>query len=187
MKVSVKIRLIVVAILLIATRSTMHAQRLAVTTNLLEDVVATPNIGLDIVLSDKQSIAFDASYAPYKLSRQFFNKRMTFRAEYKFWLNQAFYAHYIGIDAVASSSEVGASNFSSRDQYVGIGIGYGYSFIIGKKFNIVPSIGVGLAYGNTYEGHDYMADSRVPVQAVATPGFKPILTRFSLTFQYILR
>lgn len=165
----------------------MFAQRLAITTNLLEDVVLTPNLGFDIVLSDKQSIAFDASYSPYKLSSQFHNKRMTFRTEYKFWLNQAFYAHYIGIDAVASSSEVGLGGFSSRDEYIGLGIGYGYSFIIGKRLNIVPSIGIGLAYGNNYEGHDHMSDTRLPIQAVQIPGFKPILTRLSVTLQYILR
>jgi hypothetical protein len=96
------------------------------------------------------------------------------------------YAHYIGVDAVASSSDIGLGRNQFRDEYIGIGVGYGYSFIIGKKLNIVPGIGVGLAYGNSYEGYDHM-NSGQGVQAVATPGFKPILTRLSVTIQYVLK
>lgn len=183
---SIKIKFIMVAILLIAAKTSVHAQRVALTSNLLEDAVLTPNIGVDIVVADRQSITFDASFAPYKLSEQFHNKRMTFRAGYKYWFNQALYAHYIGVDAVASSSDVGLGRNKFRDEYIGLGIGYGYSFIIGKKLNIVPGFGIGLAYGNSYEGHDHM-NSGQAVHAVATPGFKPILTRLSVTIQYILK
>jgi hypothetical protein len=112
---------------------------------------------------------------------------MTFRAGYKYWFSQALYAHYVGVDAVASSSEVGLGQNKFKDEYVGLGIGYGYSFIIGKKLNIVPGIGVGLAYGNSYQGYDHMNGTNQGVQAVATPGFKPILTRLSVTIQYILK
>ena len=92
---SVKIKFILVAVLMIAARTSIHAQRIAVTTNLLEDVMVTPNVGVDIVLSDQQSITFDTSFAPYHLSQAFANKCMTFRAGYKYWFSQAFYAHHI--------------------------------------------------------------------------------------------
>ena len=176
-----------VAIFMIVAKTSVHAQRIAVTSNLLEDVVLTPNIGVDVVVADRQSITFDTSSSPYKIAEQFHNKRMTFRAGYKYWFSQALYAHYIGVDAVASSSEVGIGKNKFKDEYLGIGIGYGYSFIIGKKLNIVPGIGVGVAYGNSYQGHDHMNGPNQAVQAVATPGFKPILTRLSVTIQYVLK
>jgi hypothetical protein len=183
---STRVRLILTLILMLAAKTSLHAQRIAVTSNLLEDVVLTPNIGVDIVVADRQSITFDASFAPYKLTEQLHNKTMAFRAGYKYWFSQALYAHYIGVDAVASSSDIGLGRNQFRDEYIGIGVGYGYSFIIGKKLNIVPGIGVGLAYGNSYEGYDHM-NSGQGVQAVATPGFKPILTRLSVTIQYVLK
>ena len=179
-------KLFVVIILFIMAGTSMNAQRLALTTNLLEDVVVTPNVGIDIVMADRQSLTFDASFAPYNLSSRFSNKCMTFRAGYKFWLNQAFYAHYIGVDAIASSNDMCLGRWTSKDEYVGIGVGYGYSFIISKKLNIVPHIGVGLAYGYSYEGYDHM-DGSQGIQAVATPGFIPILTRFGVTLHYVLR
>ena len=180
-------KFVFVAVLLIATRTSLNAQRVAVSTNLLEDVILTPNVGVEIVLADRQSITFDASCSPYKLSQKFFNKCMTFRAGYKYWFNQALYAHYLGVDLVASSSDSGLGKLSSRDEYIGIGIGYGYSFIVGKKLNIVPHLGVGIAYGQSYDGYDHMASSNKGVEAVATRGIKPILTRFGVTIQYVLK
>lgn len=185
MKMSLKIKFILVAILMIAARTSMNAQRIAVTTNVVEDAILTPNVGVDIVLSDRQSITFDTSFAPYQLSKGFSNKCMTFRAGYKYWLNQAFYAHYIGVDVVASSNDFRLGSWKQKGEYLGIGVGYGYSLILSKRLNLVPHIGVGIAYGNSYEGHDHMNGTQ-GVQAVATPRFMPILTRFGLTIQYVL-
>lgn len=180
-------KFVFVAVLLIATRTSLNAQRVAVSTNLLEDAILTPNVGVEIVLADQQSITFDASCSPYKLSQKFYNKCMTFRAGYKYWFDQALYAHYLGVDLVASSSDFGLGKLSSRDEYIGIGIGYGYSFIICEKLNIAPHLGVGIAYGQSYDGYDHMASSNKGVEAVATRGFKPILTRFGVTIQYVLK
>ena len=178
---------IVTLVLLMVAQAPLKAQRMAVTTNLLEDVVATPNLGVDIVLADRQSVAFDVSFAPYKLTKNFYNKQMTFRAGYKFWLNQAFYAQYISIDAVASSSDTQIGKLGARDQSLGLGVGYGYSYIINKRLNIVPHIGLGVAYGATYEGADQMIKPNEGVQATSTSGFRPMITRLGLTLQYVLR
>lgn len=184
---SIKIKFIIVAVLLIATKTSVDAQRIALTSNLFEDAILTPNVGVEIVVADRQSLTFDTSFAPYKICEQFHNKQMTFRAGYKYWLNQALYAHYIGVDAVASSSDVQIGKAGSRDEYIGLGIGYGYSFIIGKRLNLIPCIGIGVAYGKSYEGHDHMIKPGQGVEATATFGFKPILTRFGVTIQYVLR
>lgn len=184
---SKRIKIIFIIILLIATKTSLNAQRIALTTNLLEDAILTPNIGVDIVVADNQSITFDASCAPYKLSQQFYNKCMTFRAGYKYWFNQAFYAHYIGVDAVANSSDFKMGNIGSRDEYIALGVGYGYSFILGKRLNLVPSVGVGLAFGQTYDGYDHMVKPGQGVEAVATRVVKPVVTRLGLTLQYVLK
>ena len=184
---SKRIKIIFIIILLIATKTSLNAQRIALTTNLLEDAILTPNIGVDIVVADNQSVTFDASCAPYKLSQQFYNKCMTFRAGYKYWFNQAFYAHYIGVDAVANSSDFKMGNIGSRDEYIALGVGYGYSFILGKRLNLVPSVGVGLAFGQTYDGYDHMVKPGQGVEAVATRVVKPVVTRLGLTLQYVLK
>lgn len=184
---SVKIKLLVAVMFFFAAKPSADAQRIALTSNLVDDILLTPNIGVDIVVADRQSLTFDASCAPYKLSQKFYNKCMTIKAGYKYWFNQAFYAHYIGVDAVLSSTDMRIGRAYMRDEYIGLGIGYGYSFIIGRRLNIVPSIGVGVAYGQSYDGYDQMIKPGVGEQAVATPGVKPIMTRLAVTLQYVLK
>ena len=186
MKINLKIRYILVVIFMIAASKTVNAQRLALTTNLFEDAIATPNIGVDVVLADKQSLTFDASFAPYKLADAFHNKCMTFRLGYKFWLNQALYGHYVGVDLVANSSDIGLAKWNFKDEYIGVGASYGYAFIISKRLNLVPHIGLGVSCGNRYEGHDHMTENGSPVEAQAKFGVRPIITRFGVTLQYVL-
>lgn len=171
---------------MILAGKTVNAQRIALTTNLFEDAIVTPNFGVDVVMSDKQSLAFDLSYAPYKLADAFHNKCMTYRLGYKFWPKQAFYGHYIGVDLVANSSDIGLAKWNFKDEYLGIGVCYGYAFIISERLNLVPHLGLGVAYGYRYEGYDHMTENGSPVEAQAQLGVTPIITRFGVTLQYVL-
>jgi hypothetical protein len=74
-----------------------------------------------------------------------------------------------------------------KDEYVGIGLSYGYAFIINKRLNLVPHIGLGVAYGSSYEGYDHVEDSGAAIQAQATMGIKPVVTRLGITLQYVLK
>ena len=88
---SIRIKILIAILLVFGAKTSLNAQRIAVTTNILEDVVLTPNIGIDIVVADQQSVSLDASAAPYKLSQNMYNKSMTLRVGYKYWFNQTFY------------------------------------------------------------------------------------------------
>ena len=178
---------IAIFVLILASQAPVRAQRMAITSNLLEDVMLAPNLGVDIVVADKQSFTLDITCAPYKISENLHNKQMAVRAGYKFWFTQALYAHYISIDGVLCSSDVKFGNLGSRDEYAGVGVSYGYSFIINKNINIVPNVGIGVAYGSSYEGTDHMVKPNEGVHAIATTGIKPILTRLGVTIQYVLK
>lgn len=180
-------KVILILLFITGAKVTVSAQQIALSSNLLDDVVLTPNLGVDIVVSDRQSISFDASYAPYKISSGFHNKSMSFRAGYKFWLNQSFYAHYVGLDAIFTSTDFALANFNYRGEQVGLGVSYGYSFILGKRINLVPHVGVGLAYCTSYDGYDQMINAGTGVQATSTAAIRPIITRLGVTIQYILR
>ena len=180
-------RIILLIALLFAVSTTAKAQRIALSSNLLEDAIATPNIGAEIVMADRLSIALDLSCAPYKLTQQYHNKTLTFRGAYKYWFSQALYANYLGIDAVFSSSDVGLGQTNYRQEYIAFGVEYGYSFILNKRMNLVPAVGIGYAYGNTYEGHDHMISAGNGVEATVITGTRPVVTRLGITLQYVLK
>ena len=58
---------------------------------------------------------------------------------------------------------------------------------MGKRINLVPHVGVGLAYTTSYDGYDHMIDTGTGVQATSTSAIKPIITRLGVTIQYILK
>lgn len=176
----------VLAILFFASATAMSAQRIALTTNLLEDVVLAPNVGVEVVVADRQTLSFDLTAAPYKLTEHFYNKCMTVRAGYKFWFDQALYAHHLSVDLLATSTDLAVGEYSFQYECVGAGIGYGYSFILGKRLNLVPSLGIGLAYGRRYEGYDHMSESWEGIQASETSGLMPVITKLSIAIQYVL-
>ena len=181
------INIVISVLFFVVAQAPAKAQRMAVTSNLLEDAMLAPNLGVDVVVADKQSFSLDFTCAPYKLTENVHNKQMAVRAAYKFWLNQALYSHFLSVDGVLCSSDVKLGKIGSRDEYVGLGVGYGYSFIINKNINIVPSVGIGLAYGSNYQGTDHMIKPTEGVQAIATSGIRPVLTRLAVTIQYVLK
>ena len=87
---STRIKIFVTLVLLLVAKTSLNAQRIAVTTNALEDIVLTPNVGVDVVVADRQSISFDTSISPYRIADDFHNKRMTFRAGYKILVQPGF-------------------------------------------------------------------------------------------------
>ena len=180
-----KVKILIALLLVFAAKTSLNAQRIALTTNFLEDIVLTPNIGVDIVATDNQTLSLDTSFSPYKISQNLYNKSLTLRAGYKYWLSQAFYAHYFGVDVVASSCDIKYKKFNAKNEYVGLGVGYGYSFLIGKRLNLVPGVGVGLAYVKSYEGYDHMVNPGVGVKATTSNGVKPVITRLGVTIQYV--
>ena len=183
---SLRIKILIAILLVFGAKTSLNAQRIALTTNVLEDVVLTPNIGVDIVVADKQTLSLDTSFAPDKLTQSLYYKCMIVRAGYKYWLDQAFYAHYVGVDVIASSYDIKLRNFNEKNEYVGLGVGYGYSFLLGKRLNFVPCVGLGLAYGTMYDGHDHMVRPGVGVEATATRTIRPVITRLGITIQYVL-
>lgn len=187
MKRTTTIKIVLVAIFSIVSMTSVRAQRVALTSNLLEDVVLAPNLGVEVVFADTQSLFLEATVAPFKLTHHYYNKCLSFRAGYKYWFNQALYAHHLILDGVVTSSESGWGDTALRYEYLGAGLGYGYSFIINERLNLIPSIGVGVAYVRQYEGHDHMLDTGYGVQATVTGGFMPMLTRLALTLQYVLK
>ena len=181
------IHIVIAIVVLMSSQTTLRAQRMAVNTNLFEDLILNPNLGIDIVIFDKQTISFDLTYAPFKLTQQYHNQNMSFKAGYKYWFNQAFYAHYIGADVVAMSTDFQVGPFGMRYECLGLGLSYGYSFIINKQLNIVPHIGAGMSCGYRYEGRDQMLDPLRGEKAVPTFAAIPIITRFGVTLQYVIK
>ena len=120
------------------------AQRAAVSTDMLQWALVSPNLGFEIALSQHNAFAFSASACPVKVSDRLSVTHVTVSPEYKYWFKMPFFGHYAGADLLYSSYEVGGSLYARTGNLLAACANYGYSFIIGRRWNIVPHAGAGI-------------------------------------------
>lgn len=139
-------KMIILALLLVVgfNREAV-AQEVALKTNALYWIAATPNLGIETALSDKTTLSLSGAYNPWTFSN---NRKLRFwlvQPELKHWLCEKFEGHFVGIHAH------GAQFYSTlahrrRDGYLaGAGISYGYDWILSPRLNLEAELGVGYA------------------------------------------
>lgn len=137
------------------------AQKVGVKTNLLYGIATkTPNLGIEIALQEKNTLNISGGYNPWNLDgRHNDNKKMVhwvIQPEWKYWFCSVFNGHYIGLHGLGSYYNINKTEvplmFDKKYRYQGYllggGISYGYQWILGKRWNIEASIGLGAAYMN---------------------------------------
>lgn len=126
------------------------AQRIAMSTDLVQWALVSPNLGFEIAMSQHHAFSFSASTCPVKVSDRLSVTHLTILPEYRYWLRMPFFGHYVGGGIVYSSYDISGSRYERTGNLVGAGANYGYSFILSRRWNIVPhaGIGVGTDIGN---------------------------------------
>lgn len=141
------------------------AQDIAAKTNLLYWATTTPNIGMEFGLGEQTTLELTGSYNPWTLDKEQ-NKKLKHwlvMPEFRYWLCERFNGHFFGIHTGYTFYNIsgvripfqGKETADHRYQgwATGLGISYGYSWILGKRWNIEATIGFGYAYSN-YDKYD---------------------------------
>ena len=138
-----KIILLIITALSLFISVNSYAQRLAVSTNAIGWATLSPNVSVDMAFSRHSSVAMEVSVAPWNVSDKFSVAHLTISPEYKYWFTMPFYGHYAGVNALYSSYNRVKDYQDKQGNIIAIGATYGYAFLINRKWNIVPNIGVG--------------------------------------------
>lgn len=133
----------VVAVILLSSFEG-KAQRLAVSTDLVHWAVLSPNIGFEIALSQHHAFAFSASTCPVKVSDRLSVTHLSVLPEYRYWFRMPFYGHYTGANLIYSSYDIGGSRYVRTGNLIAACANYGYSFILGRRWNVIPHAGLGI-------------------------------------------
>lgn len=150
-----------ILILIIAGLSAQvgKAQEVAVKTNLLYDATLTVNLGAEIQIAPRWSVDLSGNFNAWSFSEGKRWKHWLVQPELRYWLCEPFGGHFFAFHAIGGQYNVGKldlgdlnilgmnlSNLGTRRYqgwFGGLGLGYGYSWIISKHFNIEPEIGIG--------------------------------------------
>lgn len=153
------VKLLLVAIVLLSTGLSMQAQRVVgLKTNLLYDLTATINAGIEFGLKPKWSLDISGNFNGWKIDDQTW-KHWMLQPEARYWLCDRYAGHFFAVHAIGGQFNWGhfknafdflGTHFSTLKDHraqgwgVGGGIGYGYAWILNKHWNFEAEIGVGV-------------------------------------------
>lgn len=132
---------------LLAFAGSASAQKVAVKTNSLYWMTATPNIGFEFALADRWTFEVAGGYNPWTFDKEENHKMKHFLVtpEVRYWFCESFQDHFIGVNGNYTQFNV---SFDSRYQgwAAGAGITYGYATPISRRWNIELNLGLGWWY-----------------------------------------
>lgn len=158
-----KTHLIFPLILLLITTAnlSLQAQDVAVKTNLLYDATATINAGVEVAIAPRWTLDISGNFNGWNQSHQRRWKHWLVQPEARYWFCDPFAGHFLGIHLHGGQYNVGGldnsisflgTDFSGLSDYryqgwfLGAGVAYGYSVILGRHWNMEFEIGIGYAY-----------------------------------------
>lgn len=171
----------VLIVMLVFATNLANSQRVAVSSDALGWLTLSPNFGADIVLSDRMSFNFRMSYNPFNsLFSGLKLKHVSFTPEARYWFKRPLYSHYLGVHLNFTAYDVMCSEKMAKGMFAAIGVGYGYSFIIAKRWNLTPSVGVGVGVRRG-DGSPGSGDNSLMKNQII-----PVVTNVGLSISYII-
>lgn len=152
---------LLLAIVVAGALQTTRAQDVAVKTNLLADAFLSPNLGIEIGLAPKWSLDVSGQFNAWTLSHGRRWKHWLVQPEARYWFCEALGGHFLGFHALAGQCNVGhidtdfkflGTDFSRfknhryQGWFGGLGVAYGYSWLLGNHWNLEAELGFGWAH-----------------------------------------
>lgn len=124
----------------------------ALKTNALYWGTTTPNLGVEIGLSKKFTLDISGNYNFWNFSENRKFKHWLAQPELRYWPCERFNGHFFGLHGHVGEYNVSnikifdLQNKHYQGNFYGGGISYGYQWILGNRWSIEATIGVGYAY-----------------------------------------
>lgn len=137
------------------------AQEVALKTNLLSDALLNPSLAAEVSIAPRWSLELGGSVNFWNLSDGKRWKHWAVQPEARYWLCEPFTGHFFGIEAHGGQYNIGhfdlglnllgtdfrkLKDFRYQGWFVGGGITYGYSWILGRHWNLEAELGIGYSY-----------------------------------------
>lgn len=146
---------------LIAVCMPCAADQISLKTNLLYDATATINLGAEMRIAPRWSVDLSGNFNAWTFSDGKRWKHWLAQPEIRYWFCEATNGHFLAAHALGGQYNIGhlgfahdflGMPFSNLQQhryqgwFAGAGIAYGYSWVLGKHWNMEAELGIGWAY-----------------------------------------
>lgn len=153
--------LIQITLCLLITGYAMAQGKVGIKTNLLYGAgTFTPNLGMEIGLGKRATFELSGGYNWFNLNgTPDNNKKLVhwiIQPEFRYFLCEKFNGHFLGVHALFSQYNIGqhelpmllgngSKDYRFEGNAFGAGLSYGYQLMLGKRWNLEFTIGVGYA------------------------------------------
>lgn len=173
------------------------AQTLALKTDLLNWGTASLNIEPELKVGKRSTVALGVSWNPWTFNETEKNmkwKHLLVQPEYRYWFCNVFEGHFLGVHPFYARFNAGNVNLPLgiwsglrehryQGNLWGAGVGYGYHWILGRRWSMEAELGLGLGY---IDGDKYRCE-KCGLKLAEEKKFVFMPTKISLSFIYIIK
>ena len=138
----------------------LRGQEVAVKTNLIYDALLSPTLGVEVGLAPMWTAESDGTINNWAINDRRWKQWMV-QPEIRYWFCQSFSGHFLAAHLIGGQYNFGnlknnikflGTDFSQLTDHryqgwmAGVGIGYGYSWILSRHWNLEAEIGIGWIY-----------------------------------------
>ncbi len=119
------------------------AQIFAVRANALAALTAAFDLGAEVSVADKWTVEASGYWNPIRtenLSTRFH----AVQAGGRYWFYESFVGHFVGAHLTYVGYDLGSRTRRYDGRAFGVGVSYGYSWMLSKRWNVAVEAGVGL-------------------------------------------
>lgn len=151
-------KILLLALTLSAFIGKIDAQSIGLKSNLLYSASLSPNLGIEIGLGAQTTLDVSAGFNPFTFSDGRKWKHWLVQPEFRYWTCERFNGHFLAAHMIGGGFNVGEVSFfpfstwETLDDYrykghaLGVGVGYGYAWMLSKRWNLEAEVGVGYAH-----------------------------------------
>lgn len=107
--------ILLATVLLLSLPQKLSAQRVSVSTDLLEWCTLSPNAGVELSVSRHSTLLFSASFSPWKVSERLWLRHVTLTPEWRWWFDVPMSGSSLGLKTVYSCYDFGACGVRGQE------------------------------------------------------------------------
>lgn len=147
---------ILLVCVLLGCAQPLLCQKIAIKNNVLYDATLSFNLGVEVGLSDKSTLDISGGYNPFKFGGCKRFKHWIVQPEYRYWLCEKFNGTFLGVHVHGGEYSIAGlklpfgmfptlKDHMYEGHFYGAGISIGHQWILGKRWSMETSLGLGYA------------------------------------------
>ena len=146
-------RRLIISMMMLLCWMSLHAQRIALENNLFMDAMASVNLGVELEVGERATVAIPGSFNFWDFSESAKFRHIAIQPEIRYWLDRAFDGHFFGFHthyAFYNVGGIGPFTKLKENRYegwlAGAGLSWGYNWMFAPRWGLEATVGVGYAY-----------------------------------------